>query len=280
MNFTKMHGAGNDFIILDITDGHVTTEDLHAIAKRLCTRRLSIGADGLMAVSKPEKGGDFRMYFFNSDGSRGEMCGNGARCIARYGYEHGFSGETQRIETDAGLVIGTRVSERLYTVRLNDPSVIKENVSLQLSDGRQLLCTYIELGSPGIPHAVVPFNELDTINDDVLRSLGREIRYCSSFPKGANVNFFKILGVNDILLRTYERGVEDFTLACGTGSGSTATALTIAGFCTGNNVRLTMPGGELFVTLTHDNGNIRDIFLTGPTDIVAEGTVRDEDLEY
>ena len=112
MKFTKMQGAGNDFIIIDIDKENISVEKLPEIAKRVCSRRLSVGADGLMAVTKAVAGGDYRMLFYNSDGTEGEMCGNGARCIARYGFENGLAGETQHIETVSGTVVGKRVSER------------------------------------------------------------------------------------------------------------------------------------------------------------------------
>ena len=104
MKFTKMQGAGNDFIIINNMEEKLPVEKLGTLAKRICTRRLSIGADGLMVVDAPTEGGDYKMRFYNADGSLGEMCGNGARCIARYGYENGLAGITQRVETTAGLV--------------------------------------------------------------------------------------------------------------------------------------------------------------------------------
>ena len=113
MKFTKMHGAGNDFIIINNMDGAIPEPRLPALAAGLCAQHRSVGADGLMVVARPFCGGDYRMMFYNSDGSIGEMCGNGARCIARYGYENGLAGETQRIETHAGLVVGQRVTKRL-----------------------------------------------------------------------------------------------------------------------------------------------------------------------
>ena len=121
MHFWKMNGAGNDFIVVDNRDGRVPNDKWPEIVPVLCERHMSIGADGFMVVEKPTYGGDYKMLFFNSDGSVGEMCGNGARCICRYGYENGLAGEVQKVETTAGMVTGWRVDERLYRVRLNDP---------------------------------------------------------------------------------------------------------------------------------------------------------------
>ena len=124
MRFTKMHGAGNDFIIINNIEEKLPRGALPALAKRLCAAHTGAGADGLMAVESAVRGGDYAMLFFNSDGSEGEMCGNGARCIARYGYEHGLAGETQHVETVSGTVTGRRITPTLYRVRLNDPSLM------------------------------------------------------------------------------------------------------------------------------------------------------------
>ena len=124
MKFWKMNGAGNDFIIINNIEEHIPIDKLGKLAKTLCTRRMSIGADGLMVVDKADGDADYKMRFYNADGSMGEMCGNGARCICRYGYENGLAGEIQTIETTAGIVKGERISERMYKVRLNDPGIV------------------------------------------------------------------------------------------------------------------------------------------------------------
>jgi diaminopimelate epimerase len=228
-----------------------------------------------MVVCKAEQDGDFKMLFFNSDGGTAEMCGNGARCIARYGYEKGLStGDTQRIETTSGLVIGTRRSERLYTVRLNDPVEIDLNRVCEVSGG-SYECSYIVLG---VPHAIFLMDNWEVIPTDELRKLGSQLRFYKGFPKGANVTFCRIVGEDKIKAVTFERGVEDFTLACGTGCGSVVTALTLRGLVSGSNVCVSMPGGDLFVTLNTDP--VCDVYLTGPTNIVCEGEVMDEDLIY
>ena len=279
MHFTKMHGAGNDFIIINNIDGAIPESVLPELAAGLCAQHVSVGADGMMVVAAPRQGGDFRMIFYNSDGSLGEMCGNGARCIARYGYENGLSGETQRIETTAGLVTGQRVTKRLYKVRLNDPSVIDLHRSVSVG-GTAYNCAYIELGDPGIPHAIVLMPDWDERDHDMLRALGRALRFAEEFPRGANVSFVKVVDVGHVKAITYERGVEDFTLACGTGTGSVVAALMRRGLVSGENTKVHVPGGELFITLNTDpqTQEITDIYLTGPTNIVAEGEVCDEEL--
>lgn len=276
MRFTKMHGAGNDFIIINNIDGAIPEPALPGLAAGLCAQHVSVGADGMMVVAAPRQGGDFRMIFYNSDGSLGEMCGNGARCIARYGYENGLSGEIQRIETTAGLVTGQRMTKRLYKVRLNDPSVIDLHRSVS-AGGAVYYCAYIELGDPGIPHAIVLMPDWDERDRDTLRALGRALRFAKEFPRGANVSFVKIVDSRHVKAITYERGVEDFTLACGTGCGSIAAALCLLGL-SGDELAIFMPGGELTVSLTAEAGSVRDIYLTGPTNIVCVGDILDEDV--
>ena len=266
MKFTKMHGAGNDFVIINTLEEEADLSDIARLAKALCSRRTGIGADGLMLAAKAEGDADFKLLFYNSDGSLGEMCGNGARCIARYGFEHGLAGKTQRIETTAGLVTGERISKTLYRIRLNDPSII---------DLKRGGCAYVELGDPGIPHAVLIKDDWDAVSENELRALGKKLRYSPAFPKGANVSFVWLTGKDEIKAVTYERGVEDFTLACGTGCGSIVTALTLMGLVSGENVKVSMPGGELFVTLTREGDSVHDVFLTGPTCVVFEGETKE-----
>lgn len=148
MNFWKMNGAGNDFIIINNIEEKIPAENFKEIAIRLCERHMSIGADGLMIVEKPDGDADYKMIFYNSDGSLGEMCGNGARCICRFGFENHLAGKTQRIETTAGIVTGERISERSYKIRLNTPAVCRldEDVSI---NNVHLKCSYVELGNPG-----------------------------------------------------------------------------------------------------------------------------------
>ena len=285
MEFWKMNGAGNDFIIINNFKGNISPEKMPYIAETLCERHLSIGADGFMVVTQPSEEykdkADFRMLFFNSDGSLGEICGNGARCICRYGYETGLSGDVQRIETTAGLVSGKRISERTYRIRLNDPSTIKIDEELDVN-GRKVTASYVELGDPGIPHSVVEIKDLTEYPNGKLFELGRAIRYYKGYPKGANVNFYEIIDKDHLIEKTYERGVEDFTYACGTGTGSVVSVLTLKGKVSGKDVKVDVRGGRLSVDIDRDvkdPGHINNIFLEGPTNIVAKGEVFDEELE-
>lgn len=277
--FTKMQGAGNDFIVVNNMELGIPVEKFPAIARTVCAHRLSLGGDALMVADAPEHGGHVRMRFYNADGSEGEMCGNGARCLARYAYETGLAGEEIHMETVAGDVFGWRLSKREYRIRLNKPEVMKLNDPVEV-DGVTYDCSYVELGNPGLPHAVVHLPGLEGKQLDELRPLGAALRSHPAFPKGANVNFWELLSDGRVCLRTFERGVEDFTLACGTGSGSTAAALTLRGIVpAGERVRLTMPGGELGVDVECGQDGVAALYLMGDTNRVAEGVITDENLE-
>lgn len=277
MRFWKMNGAGNDFIILNNIEEKLDHNLFPTIARTLCHRHLSIGADGFMVVEAPQQGGDYRMLFYNSDGSVGEMCGNGARCICRYGYENGLAGEEQTVETASGVVTGKRIDQRNYRIRLTDPTVIRLDYPVEAA-GKPWPCSYIELGDPGLPHAVVPYPGLKDKTMDELRTLGRSLRWHPAFPKGANVNFCDVTGPDQVVELTYERGVEDFTYACGTGTGSMVLALTLKGLVSGGDVVVTVPGGTLRVTVDREGTTVKSLWLTGPTNIVCTGEIRDEEL--
>ncbi|WMJ77701.1 MULTISPECIES: diaminopimelate epimerase [unclassified Sedimentibacter] len=279
MNFTKMHGAGNDFIIINNMELKLPADKLSVIAKTLCQRKVSIGADGLMAVDFPEGDTDFRMRFYNQDGSIGEMCGNGARCISRYAYINNIAGKKMSFETGAGIVKSEVLEGRLVKVQLNSPEVIKLENDIEI-DGKKYECSYIELGNPGLPHAVVRY-EFKNADELEMFDIGRKIRYYDGFPKGANVNFFDVIDENTAIVKTYERGVEDFTLACGTGSASAAVALMLKGYLKGGKrVKIIVPGGELFIEVESNGEKVEKLYLIGDTNIVAEGKVMDEDLRY
>lgn len=272
-----MNGAGNDFIILNNLADKRPATDFPAMARTLCERHLSIGADGLMVVDTPTEGGDYKMLFFNSDGSIGEMCGNGARCICRYGYETKLACEIQRVETTAGLVTGRRMDQRNYQVQLNHVTTMELNRILDV-DGAQYPCAYVELGNPGLPHLAVPMSNLKHRDTNSLGELGRKLRWHPSLPKGANVNFYDIIGEDLIFERTFERGVEDFTYACGTGTGSVVAALTLLGQVSGKNVQVDMAGGRLVIDAPVSDGKVTALYLVGPTNLVAKGQIFDEDL--
>lgn len=259
MNFYKYCGAGNDFVLLENFDG--TLSDCSALARRLCDRHFSVGADGLIVLEPAEHGADCKMRFFNNDGSPAEMCGNGARCLCRHCHDFGLSGDVQRIETPAGIVSGTRISEEQYRIRLNTPTAVRLRLTVE-----GMPCDYLELGENGIPHAVV-LTDLSAPRGE-LRDLARRLRFAEAFVRGANVNLCRITAENTVQLMTYERGVEDFTLACGTGAGSTVAALARRGLVSGTATRVQTEGGLLTVDAHGD-----DVYLTGPAVRTFTGTV-------
>lgn len=279
MKYTKMHGAGNDFIIINNIVEKIPEMNFSKIAKILCSRRTSIGADGIMFVGRSKQEADFRMYFYNADGTEGEMCGNGARCICRYGYENGLAGDEQKVETISGMVIGWRIDKRTYKIRLNKPSKYIENIKLKVDDV-EYECSYVELGNPGLPHLIIRMPGFKQWNEDDLFSLAKELRSHKSLHKGANVNFYCVDGEGNISARTFERGVENFTLACGTGAGSIGYVLSRTQGRKDELIRINMPGGVLGVQILDSLDGYEDIFLSGPATMVSEGTVLDEDLIY
>ena len=253
MQCWHMSGAGNDFMVIDARG---LTLDFEEMSKELCA--LS-GADGFMAVDYSERA-DFKLHFYNSDGSRGEMCGNGSRCICRFAYDHGIAGENMVVETDAGLVSGRRLSESQYLVKLNNPGIVDLN--------RKGDIAYVELGNPGVPHAVVEVPGLNWEQAEELREQGKSLRYDPAFPKGANVNFYQILGNAEVRILTYERGVEDYTLACGTGTGSVACCMWRKGELPGKRLTAHNRGGTLTVELDTQGDAVTSILLEGPTEVV------------
>ncbi len=279
MKYTKMHGAGNDFIIINNIVEEIPEESFSDIAKTLCTRRTSIGADGIMFIDYPESCGDFRMHFFNADGTEGEMCGNGARCICRYAFENDLSGDKQKVETISGVVRGWRVDKVTYKVRLNNPTHFIDELELKLHN-QVYQCSYVELGSPGLPHLLLRMPGFNKIDEEELFKIGKGLRSHPSLTKGANVNFYDIDEEGNIFARTFERGVEDFTLACGTGAGSIGYVISKKEKIKSEIITINMPGGELRTQIVDNLDGVEDIFLSGPATMVSEGIVLDEDLRF
>lgn len=252
MKVYYMNGAGNDFMVMD---GRGMNPDYSALAKEYCAM---VGADGFMAVDYSRKA-DFKLHFYNADGSRGEMCGNGARCICRFAHTLGLVGDSMVVETDAGLVPGWRIDENQYRVQLNNPGVL----DLHRKDD----IAYVELGNPGVPHAVREYRGDLWADADTLHGEMEELRHDPAFPKGANVNYYQWVGPAEVRVLTFERGVEDFTLACGTGCGSVSSVLRLTGRLPEGRLLLHNRGGDLTVTVSGDT-EIQSLFLEGPTEIV------------
>ncbi len=262
--FTKMAAAGNDFIVID-NRRRILKQSLPQIAKRFCDRKRCIGADGILLLEKSKKA-DIRMRIFNPDGSQAEMCGNGVRCLAQFAVEKKIVKATHRIETPAGI-IEANVRGSQVKAHLTDPKDFKAPVDL-LIGGHKEKVHFIDTG---VPHAVIFDARLEGVRVD---ERGREIRRHAFFaPKGTNVNFVKVNKNHSIQVRTYERGVESETLACGT--GSTASALVCASLeGLHSPVYVHTAGGEILkVYFQNENGRWKDVYLEGPVQKTFEGSV-------
>ena len=263
--FWKMNGAGNDFIMLD--NRQLTHSLGGAQIARLCDRHRGVGADGLIAVEPAENGADFRMRYYNADGGEAEMCGNGARCFARFtNMLSGWSLEKVAFETMAGVIGATFHGENVR-LQMSEPHSLDAANELIVA-GTGLLVDFL---NTGVPHAVVFVSDLENV--PVLEQ-GAALRHHAHFqPKGTNANFAKVLGPSSIAIRTYERGVEGETLACGT--GMVASAL-LHHLRTGDPspVSVLVKGGDtLEVGFKRDGDRFTDVTLTGPADLVFQGGI-------
>ena len=259
-----MNGAGNDFVMIDNRDArlHLTRE---AIA-RLCDRHRGVGSDGVIAVEPAERGADFRMRYYNADGREAEMCGNGARCFARFAGKFIGSPKQIRFETMAGEVAAELHAENV-SLRMGPPKDLALGTELEVGDQR-LIMHHV---NTGVPHAILLVDDLAGID---VRSLGAAIRYHPHFqPAGANANFVQVLGRSSLAIRTYERGVEDETLACGTG---VCAAAVCHHALTGDPapIAVEVRGGEkLEVQFEKIDGKFGSVTLTGPAEFVFEGEI-------
>src|SRR5579864_2539139 len=208
LRFTKMNGAGNDFVMIDNRDGGVRLQPEQIV--RICDRHRGIGADGILLLEKGSNGADFRMRYYNRDGGEAEMCGNGARCFARFANKVAGAPAKISFHTPAGLIRGELHGD-LVTLQMSEPKDLRLNVALEL-DGEETRVHYI---NSGVPHVVVPIARVDVVH---VYEQGGAIRRHEMFsPAGVNVNFIEKCGPRKISIRTYARGVADETLACGTG---------------------------------------------------------------
>ncbi len=267
IHFSKLHGNGNDFILIDEYKGEIVLEK-SAFASKYCDRRFGIGADGVLYLGSSDKA-DIRMRIFNSDGTEAEMCGNGIRCLVKYALDRGYIRENASVETLAGVLsISSHIEDKTWiTVNMGQPVFEREKITAK-GTGEFLnvaLHGYnVSAVNTGVPHAVIFVDSLDA---DLMR-VAPKIRYDPVFPKGTNVNFVLVISKNEITIRTYERGVEAETLSCGTGSVACAAVAHRLGK-TGNTVKVNTKGGELRITLSKDGA-----FMEGTAERVFDGTVR------
>jgi diaminopimelate epimerase len=265
LNFLKMNGAGNDFVMLDNRKLALELSG-EAIAK-VCDRHRGVGADGVLMVEPSANGAKFRMRYYNADGGEAEMCGNGARCFARFvnKLEGGTLAHVD-FETMAGVISADFVGEQVR-INMSPPHSLKLNRQLPVA-GESLAVHSV---NTGVPHAVVFVDDLETV--DVVK-LGAGLRYHEAFaPKGTNANFVKLLGPGNIAIRTYERGVEGETLACGTGMVACALIThELHGYASPISV-LVKGGDTLRIGFEKSGADYRNVTLHGPADFVFEGQV-------
>jgi diaminopimelate epimerase len=264
LRFTKMNGAGNDFVMLDNREGELQLAPQQIV--RICDRHRGVGADGVLILENAANGADFRMRYYNADGGEAEMCGNGARCFARFAQQTAGAKPNLSFETPAG-VISAKVDGELVCLQMSEPTDLRLEIEISTED-QNLRGHFI---NSGVPHVVVPVASLEDVD---IRKTGSAIRHHKLFsPKGANANFLEKRGRRRIAIRTYERGVEDETLACGT--GVVASALI---FATTENVDgpigvLVRGGSELTVGFKKSGDQFTNVTLTGPAEFVFEGTI-------
>ncbi|BCO10809.1 diaminopimelate epimerase [Desulfolithobacter dissulfuricans] len=269
--FVKMSGTGNDFIIIDHRKPLIEPEAQSAFARLVCRRKFSVGADGLILIEDSEVA-DFRWQFYNADGSLAEMCGNGARCAARYAYIHSIAPARMRFETLAGIIEAT-VSDINVSVKMTEPGRAILHRSLEVEDEKILVHSI----DTGVPHAVVFVDDIESMDVCWLGSL---IRHHPEFaPAGTNVNFVHREADGAFKVRTYERGVEDETMACGTGAAAAALVSAMLGEAESPVEIITSGGDRLTIVFDLQSGNqATNVFLKGPAHVIYKGELSAEAL--
>lgn len=271
ITFYKISGSGNDFIIIDNRNRVVDENNLQDFIAKVCRRKMSVGADGLILVEESESV-DFKWRFFNSDGSTAEMCGNGARCAARFAYLNGISGTKVSFETEAGIVSAIVENDQVK-IKMPDPIDLKTDYNLELGNGSMQVSSV----NTGVPHVVILVGDID---DAEVVKTGREIRFHDIYaPAGTNVNFICAGNSNTISIRTYERGVEDETLACGTGSIAAAIVMRYKSKGKSPVKVITRGGGYLYIYFKEDDGKFYDVFLEGDARVIYKGFLQEDALK-
>lgn len=261
-----MSASGNDFVMIDNRDGKVYDRfpDLIQFVSRICRFHHSVGADGVIMIeNSPDH--DFRWRFFNADGSEAEMCGNGGRCAARFAYMNKIAGEKMAFETVAG-VIKAEVFGQKVKLQLTKPADLKLDYAISLDD-KELFASSV---NTGVPHAVLLVGDVDQVQ---VNEVGRMIRYHNAFgKKGTNVNFVQVLDKNNVRIRTYERGVEGETYACGTGAVASGVILTEKSLVA-SPVNIHTKGGEILKIYIND-----EVYLEGDAKFIYKAQLHEEAL--
>ena len=271
--FFKMSGSGNDFIIIDNRDRHVTEEHRDRLIRQSCRRKMSTGADGFILIEEDPAGADFKWHFYNADGSRAEMCGNGARCAARFAYLNGIAQREMSFSTDAGTINAVVEANRVR-IDMPDPMGLRLDYHLEVGDDTLAISSI----NTGVPHVIVFQDNLE--QTDVV-ALGRAIRYHEMFaPAGTNANFIAPVAASAIKIRTYERGVEDETLACGTGSVAAA-LISACKLQMQSPVSVqTRSGADLTIHFQNKDNRFYDIGMEGDARVIYSGELWPEAWEY
>jgi diaminopimelate epimerase len=269
--FMKMSGSGNDFIFIDHRKPMIAEDRMSEFARKVCRRRISVGADGLIFI-EPSKNADFKWRFFNADGSEAEMCGNGGRCAARFAFLKGIAGPRLNFETLAG-VLSAEVDGKRVKLEMTQPFGLKLDEPL-LVEGKEERISSL---NTGVPHAVLFRENLEGL--DIVKE-GRAIRYHSHFaPAGTNADFVKVEDRSRLTVRTYERGVEDETLACGTGAVASVLIAAFKGMVRSPVAAKTAGGEVLTVHYEMEGREVREVFFEGDVRIVYEAELWEEACE-
>ena len=272
--FFKMNGSGNDFIVINNREnivGNTVDISIEEFVRRVCKRRESIGADGLILIEK-DNDYDFRWRFFNSDGSEVEMCGNGSRCAARFAFLNGIASLSMKFSTLAGVIEAEITGVNTVKVKLTNPKDYESKIKLE---GIDMPASFI---NTGVPHVVYFVDNIDIVN---VKELGAKTRYHDYFgDEGTNVNFAEVVDENTIKIRTYERGVEDETLACGTGSTAAAVIAVLEGKCESPVDVVTRSGKILKVYVYKNKDSVEKVYLEGDALLSYIGTMIDEAWNY
>jgi len=268
LQFLKMSASGNDFIVIDNREGSADRlfPDTPEFVKKVCRRRLSVGADGLILIEKSATV-DFAWRFYNADGSVAEMCGNGGRCAARFAYVKGIAGQTMAFATLAGTMKAHVNRDGSVKLQLGVPQDLKLDYPIWL-DNKELFVSSV---NTGVPHTILLTDRIDRAP---VEKLGRPIRHHKVFPTGTNVDFVEIVDRENVRIRTYERGVEGETFACGTGAVAVGVVLKAKGLVE-SMVNILTRGGE--VVRVYVDG---EVYLEGSARIIYGGTLFQEAIEY
>jgi diaminopimelate epimerase len=256
INFYKYEGTGNDFVIID-NRNEIFPRDNNKLIAHLCDRRFGIGGDGLILLEKDNET-DFKMVYFNSNGDQSTMCGNGGRCLMA------FANKLQIIDKSASFM----AIDGLHYAKISENGIVSLQMKNVDSVANSIDYVFLDTGSP---HHVQLVSDLKNIN---VKENGSAIRYSDLYGNaGANVNFVEQINSDTFSIRTYERGVEDETLSCGTGATAVAIAMKTIGKTISNSIKINVEGGKLEVSFDNNNGKFTNVFLKGPATFVFEGKI-------